>query len=249
MGKGYNAIVSILHHFFTHHRLGEKTVHLHADNCGRQNKNTIMVQYLLWRVMTVQHTKITLSFMIPGHTKFSPDWCFGLLKKRYRRTKVGDLTDLITVVNESASVNVAQPTEWEDGSPIVVTYNWQDYFSSFFTKVKGIKKLHHLRFSSSSPGLIFVKEKAGSAEVQINLLKVKDWSPNADELLPILPPPGLSLQRQWYLYSKIREFCSDYLKDATCPLPSEPADNLPSRPPSQVSSPSPTPPPINPFSH
>ena len=181
MGKGSNAIVSMLHHFFAHHGLGEKTVHLHADNCGGQNKNATMVQYLLWRVMTAQHTEITLSFMIPGHTKFSPDWCFGLLKKRYRRTKVGGLTDLITVVNESASMNVAQPTGREDGSPIV-TYNWQDYFSSFYTKAKGIKKLHHLRFSSSSPELIFVMEKSGSREVQRNLLKVKDWSPNADEL-------------------------------------------------------------------
>lgn len=56
--------------------------------CGEQNKNSIMVQNLLWRGMTGLHTEITLSFMIPGHTKFSPDWCFGLLKKKYRRTKV-----------------------------------------------------------------------------------------------------------------------------------------------------------------
>ena len=57
--------------------------------------------------MTCQHEEITLSFMITGHTKFSPDWCFGLLKKRYRRTKVGSLTDLVEVVNESSVVNVA----------------------------------------------------------------------------------------------------------------------------------------------
>ncbi len=69
MGKGSNAIVSMLHHFFAHHGLGEKTVYLHADNCGGQNKNATMVQYLLWRVTTGLHTEITLSFMIPGHTK------------------------------------------------------------------------------------------------------------------------------------------------------------------------------------
>ena len=55
MGKGSNAIVSMFHHFFAHHGLGKEKVHLHADNCGGQNKNTIMVQYLLWRVMTGQH--------------------------------------------------------------------------------------------------------------------------------------------------------------------------------------------------
>ena len=242
MGKGSNAIVSMLHHFFVHHGLGEKIVHLHADNCGGQNKNAIMVQYLLWRVMTGQHTEITLSFMVPGHTKFSPDWCFGLLKKRYRRTKVGGLTDLVTVVNESASVNVAQPTGREDGSPIVTTYNWQEYFSTFCTKVKGIKKLHHLRFDSASPGFVYVKEKAGSTEVKVSVVKVRNWSPKADELPPILSPAGLSLQRQWYLYNKIREFCPDHLKDITCPLPGELVQySSPSRSPSPAPSPPPSP--------
>ncbi len=238
MGKGSNAIVSMLHHFFAHHGLGEKTVHLHADNCGGQNKNATMVQYLLWRVTTGLHTEITLSFMIPGHTKFSPDWCFGLLKKTYRRTKVGGLTDLCGVVNDSAAVNIAQPTGLEDGSVVVTTYDWQNYFSQFCTKVKGIKKLHHLRFESASPGCIFVKERAGSTEVKRNILKVKSWKPTADQLPPVLPPSGLSLQRQWYLYEKIREFCPDHLKDTTCPRPSE---SVQGSSPSQAHSPSATP--------
>ena len=238
MGKGSNAIVSMLHHFFVHHGLGEETVHLHADNCGGQNKNAIMVQYLLWRVMTNQHKQITLSFMIPGHTKFSPDWCFGLMKKRYRRTKVGGLTDLVGVVNESASVNIAQPTGLEDGSVVVTMYDWQEYFKTFCTKVTGIKKLHHLRFESASPGCIFEKERAGSTEVKRSILKDKTWSPKADQLPPVLPPSGLSIQRQWYLYNKIREFCPENFKDVTCPRPTASLeDPAPSR------SPSPTPPP------
>ena len=183
MGKGSNAIISMLHHFFTHHGLGEETVHLHADNCGGQNKNATMVQYLSWRAMTGQ--QITFSFMIPGHTKFSPDWCFGLLKKKYRRSKVGGLTDLVGVVNESASVNIAQPTGLEDGSVLVTMYDWQGHFNTFFTKVKGIKKLHHLRFDSAFPGYIFTKERAGSTEESRSILKVQSWSPQADELPPV----------------------------------------------------------------
>ena len=237
MGKGSNAIVSMLHHFFAHHGLGEEKVHLHTDNCGGQNKNAIMVQYLLWRVMTGQHKDITLSFMIPGHTKFSPDWCYGLLKKKYRRTKVGGLTDLVGVVNESATVNVAQPTGREDGSALVTTYDWQEYFKTFCTKVPGIKKLHHLRFDSAHPGCIFVKEKAGLTEVKRSILKVQSWSPKADQLPPVLPPAGLSSKRQWYLYEKIREFCPENFKDVTCPRPSTPLEGLSPR------SPSPAPPP------
>ena len=43
--------------------------------CGGQNKNATMVQYLLFRVMTGLHDEVTLSFMITGHTKFSPLAC------------------------------------------------------------------------------------------------------------------------------------------------------------------------------
>ena len=66
--------------------------------------------------------------MIPGHTKFSPDRCFGLLKKRYRCTNVGGLTDLIDVVNQSAVVNVAQPTGSADGHVVVPSYDWLEFF-------------------------------------------------------------------------------------------------------------------------
>ena len=231
MGKGSNAIVSMLHHYLAHHGLGEKRVHLHADNCGGQNKNATMVQYLLWRVMTGLHSEITLSFMVPGHTKFSPDWCFGLLKKRYRRTKVGGLSDLVRVVNESAAVNIAQPTALEDGSVVVKTYNWQDYFATYCTKVAGIKKLHHLRFDSAHPGYIFVKEKSGSPEVKRCILKDKTWSPTVEQLPPVLTPSGLSLQRQWYLYEKIREYCPDNFQDITCPRPDRLVLTSPSSPP------------------
>ncbi len=73
--------------------IGEKEVYLHADNCTGQNKNNAMVQYLAWRVLTKRHTKITLSFLVVGHTKFTPDWCFGLFKRLYRRTSIGSLRD------------------------------------------------------------------------------------------------------------------------------------------------------------
>ena len=92
--------------------------------------------------------------MISSHTKFSPDWCLGLLKKKNRQTKVGRFTDLCGMVNESAAVNIAHPTELEDRSDVVTTYDWQNYFSQFCTKVKGIKKMHYLHFESTSPGFI-----------------------------------------------------------------------------------------------
>ena len=42
-GKGANTVVSMLHHFFANHGLGDEHVHLHADNCVGQNKNNTMI--------------------------------------------------------------------------------------------------------------------------------------------------------------------------------------------------------------
>ena len=51
MGKGANSICSMLHYFFSHHGLGEQTVHLNADNCIGQNKNNIVIQVHLMTCM------------------------------------------------------------------------------------------------------------------------------------------------------------------------------------------------------
>ena len=112
-GKGANTAVSLLHHFLAHHALGEVHLHLHADNCAWQN-NTFL-QYCAWRVMSGLHQSVTMSFMLVGPTKFAPDWCFGLLKQRFRRTFVSSLQDLVDVVNTSANVNVSQLVGTREG--------------------------------------------------------------------------------------------------------------------------------------
>ena len=52
------------------------------------------------------HDEATISFLPVGYTKFSPDWCFGLMKQCFRRTKIGDLDDIANCVSLSSAVNV-----------------------------------------------------------------------------------------------------------------------------------------------
>lgn len=137
-GKGGNTVISQLHFFLEHHGLGEMKVFLHADNCTGQNKNNTMLQYLAWRVMVGLHTQITLVFLVVGHTKFAPDWCFGLFKRLFRRTEVGSLQAIAQVANNSAKCNVAQLVVTEDGTIVVPTYNWTDLFATHFRKFEGI---------------------------------------------------------------------------------------------------------------
>ena len=224
-GKGSNAIVSMLHHFFQVHALGETEVHLHADNCVGQNKNNTMLHYLIWRVMVGLHRCIILSFLVVGHTKFAPDWCFGLLKRSYRRAKVGCLADLERVVDLSAEANIPQLVGKQEGETIVPTYDWMKMFSGHLRKLKNIKKYHHFTIDGSRPGAVSIKLECDAAEESISLLIDPLWAPSKEDLPLLIPPSGLSLERQWYVYKTISEFCPPEVRDTVCPKPTSPSSS------------------------
>ena len=222
-GKGGNTIISLLHHFLATHGFGEASVHFHADNCCGQNKNRFLMYYFMWRILTGLHQEIKISFLPVGHTKFSPDWCFGLMKQQYRKINIGCLDDIVAAVNISATPNVAQLVGSQNGETIVPTYNWSDFFDLYAIKtaLKGIKRLQHLHFSHRFPGKVKVANEVDGIERTITLLKDPSWTPTPEGLPDVIVPPGLSLERQWYLHDKIREFCPDHCKDLVCPRPTE----------------------------
>ena len=76
-----------------------------------------------------------------GHTKFSPDWCFGLLKQKFWKTSVNCLKDIEDVVDGSAVVNTSQLVGDQFGKVIVPTYDWADYLGVHFNKVPSINSL------------------------------------------------------------------------------------------------------------
>ena len=88
---------------------------------------------------------------------------------------------------------------------------------------KGITQMHHFRFSADRPGVVFVKNTSNDLkERKINLLKSTTWRPTPTNLPERIIPMGLSLERQWYLYQKIHDFCPDNVQDTVCPQPSTP---------------------------
>ena len=78
--------------------------------------------------MTGLNASISISFLPVGHTKFSPDWCFGLLKQNFRKAEVDSLDDFVQVVEQSSAVNKAQPVGSSNGELIVETFDWSSYF-------------------------------------------------------------------------------------------------------------------------
>ena len=147
ISKGSNSVISFLHHFFSQFGLGENVVHLHCDNCSGQNKNKYVMWYLLWRCMHGLHESVHVHFMVVGHTKFAPDWCFGLMKQRFRRTPVSSLEEMVGVVRDSTStgVNIPQLVGDEAGNLYVQQYDWQSFLMPFLKPLTGIKSNRHFR--------------------------------------------------------------------------------------------------------
>lgn len=125
--------------------------------------------------MTGRHTKITLSFLVVGHTKFSPE-CFGLLKQKYQKTDVGSLEALAQCVETLATCNHSQLVGTSNGSLIVPTFEWSSYFAGHFRRIIGIKKYHHFHHDTSLPRIVTVQEHCDSAKINIPILKDR-WMP------------------------------------------------------------------------
>lgn len=168
--------------------------------------------------------------MLVGHTKFAPDWCFGLLKQRYRRCAINCLDELVEAVESSANVNVAQLVGNQEGATRVPTYDWCGFFQPHFKTLKNITTYHHFSFMSTGRGVVTVKQFADTEETDVTILKSHNHHFSTSVLPDIIIPPGLSDERKVYLYEKIREYVSDEAKDIVCPRPS----CLPSTTPSQL---------------
>lgn len=219
-GKGSNMVISLLHHFLEHYGLGEKGLDLHCDNCSGQNKNKYLLWYLIWRIVLGLHDNITVNFMPTGHTKFSPDWCFGLLKRRFRISEVHCLRDMCHVVESSTRrrINRAQLVGTESGQVHVKVYDWHAFFKGWCRALKGIKSLHHFRFSSEQIGVVFGKRTLTDEERAFHLIMdATRAQQRMGRMPPELPPPGLSADRQAYLRRYIRPFVRHDVQDRLCP--------------------------------
>ena len=171
-----------------------------------------------WCSTSCLHHTIQLHFMIAGHTKFSPDACFGLIKRKFHKTAVSSLDDLAHVVKESAACNIYQLVGSQNGSTIVPSQDWTGFLSSHFRRLDGIKQYHHFRFEQDHPGVVFLKKTAVADEEKWHLLRGV-WLPSPVEKPPSITSAGLSLERCKYLYDKIREYCREDVQDVVCPNP------------------------------
>ena len=147
---------------------------------------------------------------------FSPDRCFGLIKKSYRTRFCSSIFDIAKAVQESSTdgTNIPAICGLPDGRDNIPVYDWQKFFTSF-KKITNISTYHHFRFSKDHPGVVFCKENAKSVEeVQFKLCEK-----NCTGLPEIIKPKGLSFDRQMYLFREIRQFYKLGTENLVAPRP------------------------------
>lgn len=175
--------------------------------------------------------------MLAGHTKFEPDWHFGVWKCKWRNSTVDTLEEIAKTVTDSSRNGHNIPQLINDPDFPVQMFDWKSYLSQYFKPLRNITSYQHFYVSSTEPGVVFCKEHVDSPPQRFDLQKkgkVLDISVKPT----LLVVPGLDANRQWYLYEQIREFCSsDSGKAVTCPLPQIPkvvvkvdcTENIPSK--------------------
>ena len=109
-------------------------------------------------------------------------------------------------MNQSASVNKAQLFGETNGNVIVPTYDWTSHFAVSFKKIVGIKGYYHFKADDVSPGKVLLCCVADGPVTEVNILKVNS-ALVCNDIPPLVPPKGLTSERQWYLYDKIRRYC------------------------------------------
>ena len=128
-----------------------RRVHLFLDNTSSTNKN----RYLMgWAYEMIQQKKLSffrISFLVAGHTKFSPDLLFSRIAQTYNRSDVFTTQELKDVIALYAGVSV------DDGSIIC---DWRNAMTKY-SKLPGIRSLHDFIFTRNPVTNTVIALKSG----------------------------------------------------------------------------------------
>ncbi|XP_053406279.1 uncharacterized protein LOC123531757 [Mercenaria mercenaria] len=208
----------MLDHAFHSYGSGENDCSIRADNCFGQNKNRYVLAYFAWRIMVGKHRNITYMMQIPGHTRCLIDAGFGNIKKLYRRTDCDTPQHIAEVVGKSSVSNF--PVAY--GADGWIWRAWKVFLSDRFKKVPNISKYHSFRFTIEQPGAVYMKENADDIdEIRFIICKTHYLPMDVTDIPDVLPPGGLSKERQEYLFRHVRPLVRQPFQDILCPIPTQ----------------------------
>ena len=163
IGKGANAIMSMLHYYFKHHGSG-KALWISMLTIAQAKIKTIHWFNICsggsWQSSTsISHSHF--SFLV-RESELSWRYC--------QDGQVFDSECCTTRRHTGRTGNCAYVCDWAA------------YLSIHVRKLLRIKKYHHFQFSSERPGSVFTRTNAEAPETKVDLVPRDSWSPSCDQL-------------------------------------------------------------------
>ncbi|WAR31075.1 hypothetical protein MAR_033617 [Mya arenaria] len=174
--------------------------------------------YFCWRTMIGLNEEIRYLMQVAGHARCIIDAGFGRIKALYRRTDCETLSDLENVVASSSTTNEAVLYKKPDGTSRFEWREWKTFLGEQFRALKGIRSYQQFRFTSESPGIIFLKKGEDNEETSYCVLRGGNVLRSRPQEVQAA---GLSRERQAYLATHVRKYLRAKNKDTTCPLSEE----------------------------
>ncbi|KAI9910460.1 hypothetical protein PsorP6_011192 [Peronosclerospora sorghi] len=209
--KGSSEVASLVDHELSTIHITARNPVFWEDNCGGQNKNRTMMQLFLSLVESGRFDQIDYKFQVKGHTRNTVDRGFAYAKTLFGKSDVWSLDDYVDVVERSSTSNHAQNLEGVD------FHEWKTFLDERYRKFDGMQKFHLFRFSKDHPGTVMAKNVLADEWQSFDIRKVGIRI--VDSRPAVLPPRGMSEEKQHDIYKIMREFASDQYKDILCPEP------------------------------
>ena len=140
--KNTDNTVSYLTHYLSKVPAWVRKVHIYLDNACSTNKNQYTMGWASEMVQQGRFDVLRISFLIAGHSKFSPDLLFSKVAQAFNRSDVFTTEELGALAEQHASVII------DDGTNV---YKWRNLLSKKYSALPGIRSHHDFIFARN-PG-------------------------------------------------------------------------------------------------
>lgn len=223
-GKGPDEVLSMVDRHLMTLSPKVRIIDFWMDNCGGQNKNWVMMAYLCWLVDIGRYETVTGCFQIKGHTKNDCDLGFAQTRNAANRRDIWIPQNFLDAVTASSKSGRNVPIDIQDGDPQLAPFKkWSNSFSLLYKKPEKIQSYHFFQVRSSSPGIIFMKDRPSDDWTQSNLRMSKRSQNDALNINLITAPlKGLKEEKVHDLWKNYSPFVpAAYKNDLLYQKPSE----------------------------
>jgi len=159
--KNSDHTINYLHHYFTNHMPAwVKNIEIWLDNAVATNKNKYVIAYAAEIVALGLYDDIRVRFMVPGHTKFTPDILFSSISRTYRLRDVFNTKQLLDIISQYATATFMKGEDF---------VSWKKYIDTCYDVFSGIRTVHDFHL---------FRGKGGTTEIETSeSVHNKDFNP------------------------------------------------------------------------